>query len=85
MEWSYRNCRAISEVYRYLSSAWLPNHYSSSGSQCAVSTKSVLRSDFLCLENATKRASRWKCLRFPLMNTPLSPWPDNVQCCVFAE
>lgn len=45
----------------------------------------LYQSDFFSLENATKRASRWKFPCFLLMNTPLSPWPDNVQCSAFAE
>lgn len=81
-EWSNRNCGAISEFYRYLP---LPNYYSSFDSQCAVSTKSVPQSDFLSLENTTKRASGWRLLCFLLMNTPLSPWPDNMKYCAFAE
>jgi len=60
MEWSYRNCGATSEV----SSVWLPNHYSPSGSQFAVSTKSVPQSDFLSLEKITEIASRWKFIFF---------------------
>lgn len=57
MEWSNRNCGAISEVCRYLSSVWFPNNYILSGSHCALRTKSVPQSDFLSLEDTIKRAS----------------------------
>lgn len=57
MEWSNKNCGAISEVCRYLSSVWFPNNYILSGSHCALRTKSVPQSDFLSLEDTIKRAS----------------------------
>lgn len=46
MEWSNKNCGAVSEIRRYLSSVWFPN-YILSGSQYALRTKSVPQSDVI--------------------------------------